>query len=294
MGGDGVWYPVLKGELQGEPAELFDHILQATAGGDMLTFLGWGNWESGHYYLEYKVVNTDAEQPVEFTVQLTRDEVPGSVVPFSGLVEQAPDISSLQIPMKPSASLVVERLEECTDFNTMSFTIADVRYNDQWPIDFESPNTTTAVITDGTIIRSDLCFKVNGQWYPVRQQECNESVEELFTYDYQVLSGEDFLTVPRFTTRYDQYGDIWQFEVGINYEEEGEFSFTLQLLSKDGLKKGSKYQVTGRVQNGQISSTVEEIPEDVNYLPWILGGGAAIVVVAAVVILLAVLKKKKK
>lgn len=292
LGGDGVWYPVLKDELQGDPSELLGHTLNAVSGGELLTCTGWGYWESGHYYLEYKVSAPEETTELEFGVTLTCGEASGTEDVFSGYVQPGPDISSQQIPLKPSASLVVERLEECQDFNTMSFTINGVRYNDGWPIDFESPNTTSAVITDGTIIRSDLCFKVNGQWYPVRQQECNESIEELFTYDYQVLSGEEFLSVPRFTTRYDAYGDIWQFEVAVNPEEEGEFSFTLQLVSKDGTKTGSKYKVTGRVQNGQMSSTVEEIPEEGgNGWLWAVGAGA--IGLAAVIVILLLLRKKK-
>ena len=293
LGGDGLWYPVLKDELQGDPNELFDHVMVANSGGELLTYNGWGYWEGGHYYLEYKVNAPKETTPLEFMVTLVCGEAKGIDALFLGYAQPGPDISEQQIPLKPSASLVVERIEECQEFNTMSFTINGVRYNDGWPIDFESPNTTSAVITDGTIIRADLCFMVNGQWYPVRQQECNESVEELFTYEYEVLSGGEFLSVPRFTTRYDAYGDIWQFEVAVSSEEEGEFSFTLQLKSKDGTKTGSKYKVTGRVQNGQMSSTVEEIPEETgnNWL-WIAAGGAAALIAAAVVLIL--IKRKKK
>lgn len=294
LGGDGVWYPVLKDELQGDPAELLGHEMNAVSGGELLEFTGWGYWENGHYYLEYKVKAPKETTELNFSVTLTCGENKGTEDVFTGYAQPGPDISSQQIPMKPSASLVVERIEECQEFNTMSFTIAGVRYNDGWPIDFESPNTTSAVITDGTIIRADLCFMVNGQWYPVRQQECNESVEELFTYDFQVLSGDDFLGVPRFTTRYDAYGDIWQFEVAVNSEEEGEFCFTLQLVAKDGSKTGSKYKVTGRVQNGEMTSTVEELPEETggNWLWIAIGGGAALAVLIALALIL--LRKKKK
>ena len=174
----------------------------------------------------------------------------------------------------------------------MSFTINGVRYNDGWPIDFESPNTASAVITNGTIIRVDLCFRVNEQWYPVRQQECNESVEDLFTYDYQVLSGNEFLGTPRFTTRYDAYGDIWQFEVPVDSEEEGEFCFTLQLVAKDGSKTGSKYKVTGRVQNSEMVSTVEELPKTDN-TDWLWVGACGLAAVAVTAAVIALTKKKK-
>jgi len=296
LGGDGVWYPVLKDELQGDPAELLSHELNALSGEELLEYTGWGYWENGHYYLEYKVKAPKETTELNFGVTLVCGENKGVEDLFSGYAQPGPDISSQQIPLKPSASLVVERIEECLEFNTMSFTIAGVRYNDGWPIDFESPNTTSAVITDGTIIRADLCFKVNGQWYPVRQQECNESVEDLFTYDFQVLSGDDFLGAPRFTTRYDAYGDIWQFEVGVNSEEEGEFSFTLQLVAKDGSRTGSKYKVTGRVQNGEMTSTVEELPEENggNWLWLAIGGGAPAVILIALILIMGKKKAKKQ
>ena len=296
LGGDGVWYPVLKDELQGDPAELFTHTMKAASGGNLLTCNGWAYWEGGHYYLEYKVASPEKTTQLTFGVTLKTEDGEGKEDEFSGFVHHGKSISSQQIPLKPSASLVVERIEECQDFNTMSFTINGIRYNDGWPIDFESPNTTSAVITDGTIIRADLCFQVNGQWYPVRQQECNESVEDLFTYDFQVLSGDEFLGTPRFTTRYDAYGDIWQFEVAVNSEEEGEFCFTLQLVAKDGSKTGSKYKVTGRVQNGEMISTVEEIQEEsVNNWLWIgFGGFVVVAIVAATLIVIATKKKKKQ
>ncbi len=294
LGGDGVWYPVLQSELQGNPGELFTTSENLISGGELLTCTGWKTWESGHYFLEYRVAVPEEETTLEFSVTLTQDGKQGAADGFKGFVMPGPSISQQQIPMKNSASLVVERLEECQEFNTLSFTIAGVRYDEQWPVDFESPNTSSAVITDGTIIRSDLCFKVNGQWYPVRQQECNESVAELYTYAFEVLEGDDLLGVPRFTTRYDPYGDIWQFEVAVSSEEEGNFCFTLQLVAKDGSKLGSKYKVTGRVQNGQMSTTVEELPEQSNTALWIgLGaGGAGVAGLAALLVVL--LKKKKK
>lgn len=294
MGEDGVWYPVLKNELQGTPDDYYKHTVKATSGGELLQYNGWGCWENGHYYLEYAVKSPKEMTDLKFAVTLTRGEAKAEAVSFAGTVYPGPDIDDQQIPLKPSASLVADRIENCEDFNTMSFTIGGVRYNDGWPIDFESPNTTSAVITDGTIIRSDLCFKVNGQWYPVRQQECNESVADLFTYHYEVLYGDEFLGVPRFTTRYDTYGDIWQFEVGVNSEEEGEFCFTLQLAAKDGSKTGSKYQVSGRVQNGEMQTTVEERPTEEptgGAGVWIAAAGAGVAAAAAAAVLL--LRKKR-
>lgn len=292
QGGDDAWYPVLKDELQGDPAQLFGTAQTILSGGELLKCTGWKCWEGGHYYLEYAVADPAERQNVEFSVALTCKGAKGAENKFLGYAVPGPKISELQIPLKKSASLIIERLEECADFITMSFTIADVRYDDPWPIDFESPNTTSAVITDGTIIRSDLCFMVNNQWYPVRQQECNFSVEELVTYEFEVLEGDDFLGIPRFTTRYDAYGDIWQFEVAVNSEEEGDFCFTLQLVSKDGTKSGSKYKVTGRVQNGQMSSTVEELPPETD-IPWLwIGVGAGALVLVLLVVL--ILDRKKK
>ncbi len=293
LGGDGVWYPVLQSELQGKPEELFTTTENLISGGELLSCTGWKTWDNGHYFLEYKVTAPKAETPLEFTVTLTQAGKQGVEDRFKGFAMPGPSISDQQIPMKNSASLVVERVEECQAFNTLSFTIAGVRYDDQWPIDFESPNTSSAVITDGTIIRSDLCFKVNGQWYPVRQQECNESVDELYTYAFEVLQGDDLLGVPRFTTRYDPYGDIWQFEVAVSSEDEGDFCFTLQLVAKDGSKLGSKYKVTGRVQNGEMSTTVEKVPDASNTGLWI-GLGAGGVGLAGLAALLVVLLKKKK
>lgn len=292
LGGDGAWYPVLKDELQGDPAELFSHTLKLGTSGELLTCSGWDYWENGHYYLEYKVAPPKETVQLAFSVTLKTKDGNGEEDRFSGIVYPGPDIGSWQIPLKPSASLLVERLEECKDFNTMSFTINGVRYNDGWPIDFESPNTASAVITNGTIIRVDLCFRVNEQWYPVRQQECNESVEDLFTYDYQVLSGNEFMGTPRFTTRYDAYGDIWQFEVPVDSEEEGEFCFTLQLVAKDGSKTGSKYKVTGRVQNSEMVSTVEELPKTDN-TDWLWVGACGLAAVAATAVVIALTKKKK-
>ena len=123
LGGDGVWYPVLKDELQGDPNELFGHTLNAVSGGELLEYTGWGCWENGHYYLEYKANAPKETTELSFGVTLVCGENMGAEDLFTGYAQPGPDISSQQIPLKPSASLVVERIEECQDFNTMSFKI---------------------------------------------------------------------------------------------------------------------------------------------------------------------------
>ena len=86
MGGDGQWYPVLKGELQGEPAELLSVVTQATAGGDNITFSGWGNWDDGHYYAAYQTQAADEAVTLTFAAQLQQGQCLGQPSVFNGSI----------------------------------------------------------------------------------------------------------------------------------------------------------------------------------------------------------------
>jgi hypothetical protein len=86
QGGDGQWYPVLKGELQGEPSALFTLSEAITSGNALLTCNGWKTWDSGHYYLEYVVADSQHETQLGLSVQLKQDAAyrQGAVTTFNG------------------------------------------------------------------------------------------------------------------------------------------------------------------------------------------------------------------
>lgn len=295
---DGAWYSVRDDEISYDPSKVFSVVYTNFEGAEILgkpvfktrSVDGLGDI----WYVEISVLPVEEDTEFSFNLYLkNKNGRATSRYNVSGIATNG--TSFAQIPLKQSASLIVERLEECERFNTMPLNIADIRYDIAFPIDFEAPNTTAAVIVDDTVIRANLCFCADGQWYPVRQQECVVSVEDTLTYEYEVLYGEEYLGTPRFCTRYDAIGDIWQFEVGVTgTEEEGDFCFTLRLVSKDGEKLGSLYKITGRVQNGEISISEPEVvaPNVGSIVLWSAVGVVGAAGIALLVILLA--KKKKK
>ena len=298
LGGDGNWYPVLANELQGTPDKLFRVTYKASLGDCTLIDGQWKTWDNGHYFMEYKIAGQDKKQDISLSVTLHQGDLAGNVQTFAGTVAAMVPIP--QIPFRSSASLIIKRLEECKKFNTLSFTISDVRYDEQWPVDFETPKTSDAILMDGSIIKADLCFMVNNQWYPVRNNEVNENVEELLNYEFVILEGEECLGTPRLTTRLDTYGDIWQFEVPVKYAgENSDFRFTICLLSADGTKIGSVYEVSGTVQDENrefIVTTETDAPVNKTFpvLPIVIGGAVAVLISTMVIITIIVTKRNKR
>ena len=69
LGGDGNWYPVLQGELQGDPDKLFQVTCKSSSGDFVLSEGQWKTWDNGHYFVEYKVEG--GEKPQEVTILST-------------------------------------------------------------------------------------------------------------------------------------------------------------------------------------------------------------------------------
>lgn len=95
QGGDGQWWTVCYGELQGDPAELFTIQETFTAGGAVLSDPVWkyrGAYNS--YYLEYTVLEAAEDQELNITLQLAQ---PGKfrlgyAQPFTGTVARTPQL----------------------------------------------------------------------------------------------------------------------------------------------------------------------------------------------------------
>ena len=92
--GSGNWWTVCHGELQGDPAELFEVVETFTAGGQWFGEPVWKHdWPYNSYYLEYKILDPDVAQDLELSVQIQQSETCyASVKTFRGMVDKRFDL----------------------------------------------------------------------------------------------------------------------------------------------------------------------------------------------------------
>ena len=98
QGGDGAWYPVVKEELQGDPAQLFTVVSEFASGSENVRFIGWRTWDDGRFYAAFQVTAATTETDVRFTAQLKKDDAhTGAKTSFSGVITAKPLVCSVPI-----------------------------------------------------------------------------------------------------------------------------------------------------------------------------------------------------